>query len=87
LLSDILTTSASAPETKFKLQVEIGGSINAVRVELDIAGASLTVPTIDIADVVSTTIGFTAQGSDALLSTNTYDIAATNDLVVRYYSS
>ena len=87
LLSDILTTSTSAPETKFKLQIEIGGSINAVRVELDIPGASLSVPTIDIADVVSTTIGFTAQGSDALLSTNTYDITATNDMTVRYYSS
>jgi hypothetical protein len=87
LLSDILTTSASAPETKFKLQVEVGGSINAVRVELDIPGASLSVPTIDIADVVSTTINFTAQGSDALLSTNNYDITATNDMTVRYYSS
>jgi hypothetical protein len=87
LLSDILTTSASSPETKFKLQVEIGGSINPVRVELDIPGASLNVPSIDIADVVSTTIGFTAQGSDALLSANTYDITATNDMLVRYYSS
>jgi hypothetical protein len=87
LLSDILTTSASAPETKFKLQVEIGGSINANRVELDIPGASLNVPSIDIADVVSTTINFTAQGSDAVLSTNTYDITNTNDMTVRYYSA
>lgn len=86
LLSDILTTSASSPETKFKLQVEIGGSINAIRVELDIPGASLSVPTIDIADVVSTTINFTAQGSDAVLANNTYDITATNDLLVRYYA-
>jgi hypothetical protein len=87
LLSDILLTSSSAPETKFKLQVEVGGSINAIRVELDIPGASLTVPTIDIADVVSTSINFTAQGSSSTLSENTYEITATNDMIVRYYSA
>ncbi len=87
LMSAILATSASAPETKYKLQFEIGGSINPVKVEFEMPGCMLQVPTIDIQDVVSTTIGFTAQGSDAVLANQAYDIAATNEAVIRYYAA
>jgi hypothetical protein len=91
LLSDVLTTSNTSSETEFKLQVEIGGSSNAPRVELDMPGVSLQVPTIDIADVVSTTISFTAQGSQSQLSgTNgadtEFDPTAVNDMIIRYFS-
>ena len=84
LLTALLTAGS---ETKFAMQVEIGGTTNSVKVELDMPGVTLTVPTVDIADVVSTTINFTAQGYDTVLGNQTFDLTATNDLLVRYYSA
>jgi hypothetical protein len=85
LLNDILTTSKTSTETKYRLQLEVGGTGNATKVELEMPGVSLAVPTIDIADVVSTTIAFTAQGSTVGTTTD-FDVAAVNDLQVRYFS-
>lgn len=84
VLSDILTANAS--ETKFRTQIEIGGASNNVHVDLNMNGASLQVPTVESADVMSTTINFTAQGYDPLLATNAYDLEQTNDLSITYYS-
>jgi hypothetical protein len=78
---------ASGAETKYKLQVEIGGITNAVHVELEMPGVTLQVPSVDVKDVVSTTINFSAQGSDTVATNQLYDITATNDLLIRYYSA
>lgn len=86
LLTDMLASSTTAVDPKFKLQVEIGGSSNATRVETLMDGAMLQIPTIDAQAVMSTTINFTAQGADAYLTNNIYDIENTNDLRVRYFS-
>lgn len=87
LLNDILSNVSSAAETKFRLQLEIGGLTNAVRVELDMDGCMLQVPTIETADIISTNIGFTAQGTSALLADQSYDLGNTNDLTIRYFSA
>lgn len=84
LLSDILTANAS--ETKFRMQLEVGGGSNSIHVDFNMVGTMLQVPTVETGDVMSTTINFSAQGSDPLLATNGYDLGATNDLTVRYYS-
>lgn len=84
LLQDILTTSASSPETKYKVQVEVGGISNNIRVEFLANGCMVQVPTVDVQDVISTNIGFTAQGFTA--GTQNYDITANNDLSISYYS-
>ena len=89
LLSNLLanSTTSAGVEPKFKLQIEIGGSANGTRVEVQADGAMLQIPTIDAAAVMSTTINFTAQGSDSVQSaTAGYDIENTNDLEVRYFS-
>lgn len=86
LLADILAGTATTSETKFRLQIEVGGSTNTVHVDLDIKGAELQVPSISTGDVMSVTINFTAQGFDPVLATNTYDLAQTNDLTVTYYA-
>jgi hypothetical protein len=89
LLADLLAASATTAgvEPKFRLQVEIGGSANGTRVEVEASGAMLQIPTIDAQAVMSTSINFTAQGSDSVQSaTAGYDIETTNDLVVRYLS-
>lgn len=85
LLSDILATSASTPETAFTLSIEIGGKTNANRIELVLPAAMLTIPTIDIQDVVSTSVAFTGQ---KYLGTE-YDLEAAtpNELVVKYFAS
>lgn len=78
---------AAGAETKYRLQIEIGGASNSTRVELDMQGVALQVPTIDVQDVVSTTINFSAQGTDPLVANASYDITATNDLSIKYFSA
>lgn len=86
LLNTMLSNISTAAETKFKLQLEVGGANNGTRIEMEMPGVSLGVPSIDIADVVSTAITFNAQGTDNDTISNTYDIENTNDLSVRYFS-
>lgn len=83
LLNDILASVDTSPETKFNMTIEVGGKTNDTRVELQMPAVQIQVPTIDIQDVVSTTINFTAQG---YLGTD-YDITAVNELDVRYFSA
>ena len=80
LLKDILTGLATTSETKFMLQIEIGGINSTTKVEVLMNGCQLQVPSVDIQDVVSTTINFTAQGYTG----TDYDIAKTNNLRVTY---
>lgn len=93
LLSSLLTTIAAggsaAAETKYRLQVEVGGAANVTRVEFEMPGVVIGIPSVDIADVVSTSITFNGQGASS--GTNaafgSYDIENTNDLAIRYYSA
>ncbi len=84
LLSDIVT--ANAAETKYRIQIDVGGGTNATRVEFEMEGCMLQIPTVETGDIMSTTINFTAQGSEALSANNRYDLAANNDLSIRYFS-
>lgn len=92
LLSALL---AATSETKYYLELHLGGINNAVKVELEFPAVTLQVPTIDVQDVVSTSIQFVSQGAvlpsslaaDLVNATTSYyDLEATNDLLVRYYS-
>jgi hypothetical protein len=88
LLNDILVSSATNTDTKYHMQIEVGGATAGTRVELEMDGAMLGIPSVDIADVVSTSITFTAQAaqSDIGAANAQYDIENTNELLVRYYS-
>lgn len=83
LQQDILTTSATAQETKFSVKVEIGGITSSHRVEIEMPAAMLQVPNVTTDQVVSTTIGFTAQGYNG----SNYDITAQNEAVVKYFAT
>lgn len=87
LLTDILAGSSTSTDTKFRLQFEIGGRNNATRIEIEMDGAMLQVPTVETADVISTTIAFTAQSTTASTTSPDYDIENTNDATIRYYSA
>ncbi len=89
ILSDILT--ANVAETKFKTQIEVGGASNAIRVDIELPACVLQIPTVETADVMSTTINFSAQGFEpayaSAAGTNVYDIEQTNDMTIYYYSN
>ena len=71
---------------KFDVQIAIGGSSNTLKVALAMPTSMLTIPTVDVQQVVSTAINFTAQGSTNGTASGTYDIGASNELTVKYYA-
>lgn len=83
LLQDFLENVNTASETKYYIFMALGGSNNANRVELELPLAMLSVPTVSSEQVISTTINFTAQGSNG---TN-YDLEQSNELTVTYIAS
>ena len=88
LLTDILAGSSTATDTKYRLQIEIGGINNATRVEVEMDGAMIQVPTVETADIISTVISFTAQSTTNVTAAGAdYDIQNANDATVRYFSA
>ena len=92
LLTDMLSAASTATETKYAMEIAVGGHTNAVKVELDMPAVSLQIPSVETQDVISTTINFTAEGFDGSTSaaaggTASYDLEAVNELFVRYYSA
>ena len=86
LLANMLTAASVTVEPMFALAISIGGSANAVKVVLDMPSAVLTIPTVDVQQVISTAINFTAQGSTGTGNSTVYDLTQTNDITVKYYS-
>lgn len=89
LLKDMLAAASSAVEPMAALTIAVGGSSNSIRVELVMPAVTFSVPTVDVQQVVSTAINFTAQGylPSATANANTFDLTETNDLTVRYFSA
>lgn len=90
LLNAMLDNLASSTETKYWMQIEIGGSASGNRVEIEMPGTVIGVPSVDIADVVSTSITFNAQGTERDLNgaaDANYDLENTNDITLRYYAA
>lgn len=85
LLAAMLADTSNV-NPKFDVQIAIGGSSNTLKVELAMPTSMLTIPTVDVQQVVSTAINFTAQGSTNGLASGTYDIGASNELAVKYYA-
>ena len=85
LLKDMLTNAATTTETQYYLEISVGGKTNTTRVELLMNGVALQIPSVDIQDVVSTTINFNAQGHYNSATTPGFDLGNANDLVVTYY--
>lgn len=91
LLADLLAEAATTIEPMFSLAVNIGGTITATagpKVVLDMPAVSLGIPTIDVQQVVSTAINFTAQGyvPNATAANTVFDLTKPNDIAVRYYA-
>jgi hypothetical protein len=66
LLTD-LAAATSLVSNSFDMSLFMGGASSAVPVvEFDIPKAHLQIPTIETADIISTTIEFSAHGTDLL---------------------
>jgi hypothetical protein len=83
LLGDMLTASATDVDPAFRMLITVGGS-NTDKVELNMPGVVLTIPTIATEQVISTTINFTAQGVDS--GSSDFKLENTNELDVTYYA-
>lgn len=88
LLADMLAAASTTIEPMVSLQIAIGGSANTVKVVLDMPASTITIPSVDVQQVVSTSINFTAEGyvPSATANGNVFDLEKTNDIAVRYYA-
>jgi len=82
LLGDLLANSTSDVDPAYYLKIAIGGTTALDRVEIEMPGVVLTIPTIATEQVISTTINFTAQGTE----NGDFKLQETNELNVKYYA-
>jgi len=97
LLRDMLAAitssslSSTAIEPMFSLVLSIGGksATAPARVELEMQSVVLSVPTVDVQQVISTAINFTAQGykPGATAADNTFAVDVPSDLAIRYFAT
>jgi hypothetical protein len=82
LYNALITASSSDVNPAYNLKMSIGGTATAgTRVDLVMPAVVLQIPTIATEQIISTTIGFTAQGS----ASNAFDIGSNNEIEVRYF--
>jgi hypothetical protein len=89
LLSNMLDAASTVTEPMFALGVQIGGSNNGTRVEVQMPAVSIGVPAINTEQVVSTAITFTAAPSDQTGSATTtaYNLDNRNEVLIKYFSA
>lgn len=89
LLADMLAAASSAVEPMAALSITIGGATNATKVVLEMPAVTFSIPTVDVQQVVSTAINFTAEGytPSATGDANVFALDEVNDLTVRYYAA
>jgi len=82
LYNALITASSSDVNPAYNLKMSIGGTATALtRVDLIMPAVVLQIPTIATEQIISTTIGFTAQGS----ASSAFDIGSNNEIEVRYF--
>jgi len=82
LYNALITASSTDVNPAYNLSLSVGGSSSATtRVDLLMPAVVLQIPTIATEQVISTTIGFTAQG----YASTSFDIGANNEIELRYF--
>jgi len=70
-------------ENFYKIVVNVGG-VTGNRVVAEMPAVQLQIPSVDVADVIGTTISFVAQGSTGTGASTKYDITANNEVSLEY---
>jgi hypothetical protein len=82
LYNALITASSSDVNPAYNLKMSVGGTATALtRVDLIMPAVVLQIPTVATEQIISTTIGFTAQGS----SNGSFDIGSNNEIEIRYF--
>lgn len=87
LLADLVAVADVETEPLFYIELALGGPTAITRVELQMPSVSIGIPTINVEQVVSTAINFTAAPSTGAYASRTYDLDKTNELTVRYFTA
>lgn len=87
LLSDMLNAASATIEPMAALSISMGGA-NTPKVVFDMPATVIKVPTVNVEQVVTTQINFTAEGvvPSATAEANVYDLTKTNEIAIRYYA-
>jgi hypothetical protein len=84
LLADMLQAASATVEPVVAVMVDIGGSGNRTRVSFDMPASVVSVPNVDVQQVVSMSLTFNAQGYNAVAAS--YDIEKNNEIFIRYFA-
>ena len=87
LLADMLKAASSTVEPVIKIEISIGGSSYPNRIDILLPTTVIGIPSVDVQQVVSTSINFNAQGYSSYSGVNAYDIEKNNDINIKYYSA
>ena len=77
LLADLVADTTTITHD-FEITISMGGAANAPKVDFILPSAHLVIPSINVEDVISTEIGYTALASEITLA---------DELYVRYHAS
>ena len=78
-------TANTETENHYKLVVNIGGT-SGNHVVATMPAVQLQIPSVDVADVIGTTISFVAQGSTGTGASTAYDVTANNEVELAYHN-
>lgn len=79
----LLDNSDTASESKYYVKVEVGGISKANRVEIEVPAAMLSIPEVNVDQIISTTINFTGQPYTG----SNYDLTQANEIKVQYFAA
>lgn len=88
LLADMLSAAASSVEPMAALSISVGGAANTIKAVMEMPAVTLSIPSVDVQQVVSTAINFTAQSSvpSNIADGTVYDLSEINDITVKYFA-
>lgn len=75
-----MLANTNTVQPQFSMAIDVGGN-NTVKVAFDFPATMLTIPTVNVEQIISTSINFTAMGNTA----NAFDVEAANEMTVKYH--
>ena len=88
LRNNLLNEASTTIDPKYYMEISIGAASSVPKLVFDMQAVTLEIPNLEYQEVLSMEIGFRAQASKPVYSSNAdYAIENKNELCVRYYSN